>query len=147
CGPWNEKLSLCNDTEYFTRAVLASRKIAFCSDSIAYYRSGNQTLSGKRDKAALESFHFVCDLCVQHILSAENSERTRHACAGLWQFFVYWTYPDASDLVADAEERVRQFGGSNVKLRVSRPLEFLGKVIGWKTAKRVQRAYYAIRYS
>src|SRR5262249_27035955 len=39
-GPWNEKLSLCNDTEYFTRAVLACQKIAFCQDSIAYYRSG-----------------------------------------------------------------------------------------------------------
>jgi hypothetical protein len=56
-GPWNEFLSLNNDTEYFTRILLNSDHIAFCSQAYGYYRSGNVSLSGRCSRMSLESFY------------------------------------------------------------------------------------------
>ena len=146
-GPWNETLSLCDDTEYFTRVILNSSKIAYCPDAYGYYRSGNATQSSRRDRKSLESFFVVCRLCAGHLISFEDSPRSRRACANLWQFFAYWTYPEAPDLVRAAEQNVREYGGADLRMKVSPALEVLSTVVGWKGAKRVQRAYYSLRYS
>jgi len=146
-GPWNEKLNLSNDTEYFTRAVLASSKICFCPDARGYYRSGNPSLSARRDRRAIESHFLVCQLCTEELLAFEDSPRTRHASASLWQFFAYQTYPDAPDLVRLAEEKVTSFGGARLKLKGSPKFRFVEQLAGWKTAKRMQRAYYSLRYA
>lgn len=146
-GPWNEALSLCNDTEYFTRVALNSSKIAYCADACGYYRSGNPTLSGRRDRKSLESFFEVCRLCTGHLLAFEDSPRTRRACGNLWQFFAYWTYPEAPDLVRAAEQRATEMGGTDLRMNISPALELLSTVIGWKGVKRIQRAYYSVRYS
>jgi glycosyltransferase involved in cell wall biosynthesis len=145
-GPWNEALSLSNDTEYFTRAVLSSSKIAFCPSAVGYYRSGNASLSARRDRKALESYFHVCQLCVDELLAAENSNRTRRASANLWQFFAFQTYPDAPDLVRRAEEQVRQLNGTDLKLGGSTALRQVSRFAGWKAARRLQRLYYDLRY-
>jgi glycosyltransferase involved in cell wall biosynthesis len=140
-GPWDERLSLNNDTEYFTRAVLASAKIAFCSDAVGYYRSGNPSLSGRRDRRAIESYFLVCRLCVDELLAFEDSPRTRHACASLWQFFAYSTYPDFPEFVAAAEAQVRSLGGTELQLSGSPLMKLAMRATGWKVAKRMQRIY------
>jgi glycosyltransferase involved in cell wall biosynthesis len=145
-GPWNEQLTLCNDTEYFTRAVLNSRKIAFCAEAQGFYRSGNASLSGRKDRKALESYFRVCELCVEELLAAENSSRTRRASASLWQFFAYQTYPDAPDLVRLAEEKVADLDGTDLRFGGSTTFRFVRGVGGWKTAKRLQKLFYQIRY-
>jgi glycosyltransferase involved in cell wall biosynthesis len=137
-GPWNESLSLNNDTEYFTRVVLNSRRIAYCEPLLGYYRSGNLTLSSNRSRVALESFFLVCELCTAHLLNREDSSRTRQACANLWQHFAYWVYPDAPDLVARAERKVSGLGGSTLRLRGSRAFDAARLVLGWKAARRLQ---------
>src|SRR5262249_12942583 len=39
-GLWTETLSLNNDAEYFTRALLAAERVVFCSGARCHYRSG-----------------------------------------------------------------------------------------------------------
>ena len=146
-GPWNEKLSLNDDTEYFTRAALASSKICFCPEARGYYRSGNASLSARRDRKAIESYFLVCQLCTEELLAFEDSARTRGASAGLWQFFAYQTYPDAPDLVRLAEAKVTSLGGASLELKGSLMFRFVQQIAGWKTAKRMQRAYYSLRYA
>src|SRR5207253_2609504 len=108
-----------NDTEYFARAVINSDGIAYCGSARGYYRSGNSSLSGARSRAALESFRQVCDLCTAHLLTFEDSARTRQACADLWQHFIYWVYPEAPDLIKAAENKVASFGGARLTLKGS----------------------------
>jgi glycosyltransferase involved in cell wall biosynthesis len=139
-GAWHEGLSLNDDTEYFTRVVLASSRIAFCEDAYGYYRSGNASLSGKRSRAALESFYKVCELCTGHLITFEQSDRTREACANLWQHFAYWVYPNAPDLIRSAEANAASFGGASLKLRGSRAFEAARRLVGWKASRRVQLA-------
>ena len=139
-GPWNPSLTLNDDTEYFTRAVLNSDRILFCEAARGYYRSGNTTLSGLRNRSALESFYTVCELCTQHVVSFENSARTRQACANLWQHFAHWVYPEAPDLIRCAENKARSFGGARLKLKGGAAFKIAQQLIGWKAARRLQQA-------
>lgn len=140
-GPWHEALTLNDDMEYFTRTVLASRKIAFCGDSLMYYRSGHESLSGQRGRRALESQFEVIRLSTERLLEREDSPRTRHAAACYWQSFLFMAYPEAPDLVAEAEQRVRDLGGGSRRPSLSRPFVPVHGLLGWKPAVRLQRAY------
>lgn len=143
-GPWNEALSLDDDGEYFARALLAADGIAFCSDAVAYYRSGRPSLSGRRDRAALESQFKVIQLSADRLLDREDSPRTRHAAACRWQGFMYGSYLSAPDLAARAEAEVERLGGGSWELRVSRPIRPIRGLVGWRAAIRLQRAYAAL---
>ena len=140
-GPWHEALTLNNDMEYFTRAVLASTQIAFCRGARWYYRSGNASLSGRRDRRALESQFEVIRLSTERLLARENSPRTRHAAACYWQSFLFLAYPDGRDLVAQAEARVNALGGGSREPGGGAPFRVLRDVFGWKPAVRLQKAY------
>lgn len=144
-GPWNESLSLNNDTEYFTRVIIESARVAFCSEACGYYRSGNPSLSGTRARRGLESFYHACELSTSHLLAAEDSPRVRSASANLWQHFVYWVYPEAPDLVAAAEARVSKLGGSTLPLKGSWAFKASKRLIGWKATRRLQIARSRLR--
>ena len=140
-GPWHEELTLNNDMEYFTRAVLAADKIAFCPDALLYYRSGIESLSKRKDDVALRSQFEVIRLSTERVLAVEDSPRTRHASACYWQTFLFMAYPQVPVLVQEAEERVESLGGGSRKASVSRPLRPVRDLIGWKPAVRLQRIY------
>lgn len=142
-GPWHEELTLNNDMEYFTRAVLASRKIAFCEEARWHYRSGHESLSRQKSDRALQSQFEVIRLSTERVLAVENSTRTRRACACYWQAFLFMAYPRVPELVREAEERVDLLGGGSRKVGVSRPFEPVRDVLGWKAALRLQRLYAA----
>lgn len=139
-GPWNEKLSLINDFDYFSRILLASQGVQFCWGSKSYYRSGNPTsLSGAKSRAAWESALLSLTLGTQTLLAREDSLRTRHACATVFQRFVYDAYPQVPDLVERAETLVRHWGGSDLQPQGGRLFHLLTNHIGWKPTRRLQR--------
>ena len=77
-GPWDERLSLNDDAEYFCRVVLASGHVHFDEQATCYYRStGYGQLSRTRSERALESLLLSLALCIRHLQSVEVSERTR----------------------------------------------------------------------
>jgi glycosyltransferase involved in cell wall biosynthesis len=138
-GNWNEKLSLNDDGEYFCRTILASKGIEFCPEAKSYYRSGiTGSLSGKRSKTGWESAFLSLELCVDRLLSREDTPRTRHASATAFQRFIYSTYPEAIDIVQKAEAKVASLGGSSLKPDGGLVFQILARTIGWKLAKRVQ---------
>ncbi len=138
-GTWDESLSLHDDGEYFCRVVLASRGVKFCWGARSYYRSGLlNSLSRANSQSAIESGFQAIELEIDHLLAAENSDRTRRACATALQRFIYSVYPDAPDLIAKAEKRVESLGGTNLPPSGGSRFLMLSKVVGWKTAKRLQ---------
>lgn len=147
-GPWDESLSLDDDGEHFARVVLAAEAVVFVPDAECYYRSGVEgSLSGRRSRKALESAFRASSLWCRHLLAAEDSPRTRQACADKMQRFVYEYYPDAPDLLARAEALVRGHGGSSVEPHVGgRGFKALSRVVGWKKAKRAKDAFYRMGY-
>jgi len=145
-GPWNETLSVNDDGEFFCRVVLESSGIAFCAGARGYYRAaGAPTLSKRRDSQALASAFTAVDLSCRHLLQRCNSAAALKACATHYQRFAYDAYPQAAELVARAEKRAVELGGSDLRAGGGPAFQMLARGLGWKLSKRAQLAWRALR--
>jgi len=145
-GPWDETLSLNDDGEFFSRVVLAASGIVFCGGARGYYRAAAPgALSKRRDRKALASALTATDLSCRHLLQHCASAAAAKACATQYQRFAYDAYPDALDLVAQAQRRARELGGSELRPGGGRAFQMLSRGFGWKLGKRCQRAWRRLR--
>lgn len=145
-GPWDERLSLDDDGEYFTRVILASRKVRFCSGARTYYRIGNaNSLSWAKSAKAIRSSYLAATLSTERLLEAERSPRTMKASAEKLMSFVYNAHPQETKLIEQAEHRIREFG-----MRVPQPkggviFSLASRLIGWRAAKKMRFPYYVAK--
>ena len=138
-GPWDERLSLINDFDFFSRILLASQGVAFCPEARSYYRSGLLgSLSGRTSRRAWESAFLSAELGTRSLLTREDSPRTRRAAAINWQRLVHSAYPLVPDLVARGETQVRELGGCDLEPGGGSAFQVLRRVFGWKLARRAQ---------
>lgn len=145
-GPWDTRLSLDDDGEYFTRVVLAARGVRDCPEATSYYRSHVAgSLSGQRSAKALRSACLSGVLCARHLLEAEDSARTRRACADMFMRLAFSIYPDCPELVRECEAQAAFYGGSPVKCEGGRMFSIAERMFGWKAAKRMQRIRAQLR--
>jgi glycosyltransferase involved in cell wall biosynthesis len=139
-GPWNAKLSLINDFEFFSRVLCAAKEVLFCPEAVLYYRSGTPgTLSGQKSRAAYESMADSILLGTAQLLARRQDARARLAAANVCQHGVYDLYPHHRDLQRKLEARIKECGGSNVPPFGGRYFHALRPFIGWKLAKRLQK--------
>lgn len=139
-GPWREELTLVNDTDYFARALLAARRVLFCKGARAYYRSGIAgSLSGLKSRKGWESQFEVIGLCQGYLLARDDGERTRRACAMLWQRFAHASYPYAKDLANQAIEHAQSLHHDELTPDGGKTFKFASRVLGWKAARRLQK--------
>ena len=139
-GPWDERLSLTDDFDYFTRVILASRGVRFTAGARLYYRSGlTGALSGRKGSVAAASHLRSLELGISELLAAEDSVRTRRVSSDLFQDAVYAFYPDHPDLLDRARQRVEELGGSSLSPSGPPGFHQLRRVTGWQLARRVQR--------
>ena len=138
-GPWEERLSLNDDGEYFCRVLLYTKKIIFCDNAVTYYRSNiRDSLSRRRDRAAWESALLSHEKCVEALLKAEDSTRTRRACADLYQRLAFATYPTFRELAAKCEEAALRLGGSRQSPDGGLIFRLIRDMFGWKSARMIQ---------
>jgi glycosyltransferase involved in cell wall biosynthesis len=139
-GGWDLRLSLIDDFEFFARILSRSAGLRFAPNARLFYRSGVPgTLSQRKDRKAVESAYLSVLLGTQHLLDAEDSSRTRKACANVLRDFEYTYYPDHSDLRASMRARVAELGGSNLEPDGPPGFHKLRRLTGWKIARRVER--------
>lgn len=138
-GPWQTSLSLNDDGEYFARVILASQSVRFCSAARSYYRSGNRnSLSGRKSVEAWASQYRALALQSQHLLAAEDSDRTRQVCANLMQRFIYEVFPAVPSLRNLATRQVRQLGGATEKPMGGPLFQLMARLVGWRQARQAQ---------
>lgn len=137
-GPWDESLSLNDDGEYFARVMLAARKLVHVEGARSYYRTGmTGSLSRRTDTTALMSLFRSVELTTGHLLAADNSPRTRAACADAWMRTAYEVFPSMSFLADDAEAHARTLGGSRRPLPGSGRFLWAAHFLGWRMARRI----------
>ena len=140
-GVWDERLSLINDFEFFSRVLCHASEVLFCEDAILYYRSGiSGSLSAQMSHEARES---ECDsllMGTSHLLAKRSDPRARLACANVCQHLIFDLYPHYPDLRAKLAARVAECGGAEIKPSGGRYFQMLRPFIGWKLARRLQRA-------
>lgn len=141
-GGWDERLSLIDDFEFFARILARSAGVCFAPQARLYYRSGiTGSLSGRKSRKAVESALLSISLGTGHLLAVENSVRSRRACANIFQSFEYEHYPLHADLRARARMRVGELGGAELEPVGPPNFHRLRKLVGWRCARRVQRAF------
>jgi GT2 family glycosyltransferase len=139
-GGWDERLSLIDDFEFFTRLVLASDGIAHTPSAKLHYRSGLPgSLSAQTSRRAWESAHLSTLLACRHLLARENSLRTRRVAADICQNLVHALYPAHPDLVAGLSAEIRRLGGSRLHPGGGPSFRFLARVLGWRAALRLRK--------
>jgi glycosyltransferase involved in cell wall biosynthesis len=143
-GVWNETLSYNDDSEFFARVLLKSKKIIYCDYSVSFYRRGNpESLGSRKDLKARISEIDSLKLVTDHILNFENSERVRRACAWQYSKIYYSLYPGYKTLRNDIERRLNELD-ANVKFDFGKGFTGrISKFIGWKAARWVR--YYSFK--
>lgn len=138
-GPWDERITLNDDGEYFSRVVLAAKRILYCPGARVYYRSGLKgSLSRRKDSRSLESLILANRLIVDRLLAADGSERSRAAAAYAWKWAAFELYPGRPDLCREAERECRRLGGSPRPMPAGPAFQRLARMLGWKLAKRLR---------
>jgi len=56
-------------------------------------------------------------------------------------------YPQAQDLIHNAEKNVRSLGGCDLKPEGGIMFKVMREVLGWKIAMQLQNLYYRYRYN
>jgi glycosyltransferase involved in cell wall biosynthesis len=136
-GPWDTRLLVDDDGEYFCRVVLASDGVRFVKDARTFYRdSGFSRLSyvGRSDKKVAAHFLSI-QLCISHLLSLEDSERSRSASLKFLQRYMTYFYPDRGDIVIEAQKLAMTLGGQLQVPRLTWKYALIQRLFGWGPAK------------
>ena len=146
-GPWDERLLLDQDGEYFARVVLASKGIR-TTGGINYYRrfvGGSNISSRYNKKANLESALLALNSKASYLGARTNSQAYRQAMSTLYQEIAINAYPNFPDLVSFCEEKVAKTGESPaLPVMGGSLIEMTKKLFGWKSAKRVRQLAHSI---
>lgn len=139
-GGWDERLSLINDFEFFSRVLSVTGEIVYSPNARLYYRSGLAgSLSRQKTRKAAESASLSMLQATAHLIAVEDSARTRRACAGILANFEFEFYPAHPDLRRTIRSRIAELGGSTREPPGSRAFHVLRRWLGWRAARRVQQ--------
>ena len=140
-GPWDTRLSLDDDGEYFCRVVLASNAIRFVADAKVFYREqGSDRLSSiDRSDKKLESQFLSIQLHVSYLRSFEDTERVRTASLTYLQTWFRWFFEERRDLASQLERLAATFGGRLEAPTLPWKYLWIQKLFGWTAAKEVRQ--------
>ena len=146
-GPWDVRLSLDDDGEYFCRVLLASDGTHFVPHGRALYRragSGSMSNLGRSDQA-LDSQFLSMQLHIAYLRSLDDGERVRRACLRYLQRWLIYFYPERPDIVQRAEQLAGLLGGRLEVPRLPWKYAWIQKAFGWGLAKQAWRRLPKIR--
>jgi len=148
-GPWDTRLLVDDDGEYFCRVLLASNNIRFVPESKVYYRaSGSSSLSyiGRSDRKIQAQF-LSMQLRIKYLRSLEESERVRAACVTYLQAWLTHFYPERMDIVEQAQRIARELGGTLKAPPLSWKYSWMKPIFGWHLTKRAQVSLPNLRWA
>jgi glycosyltransferase involved in cell wall biosynthesis len=139
-GPWDTRLSLDDDGEYFSRVVLASEAIRFVPEAKVFYRQaafGSLSSIDQSDKK-LESQFLSMRLHVDYLRSFEESERVRAASVMYLQTW-FGFFEQRPDLARELEQLAAALDGRLEVPRLCWKYLWIQKLFGSTAAKRARQ--------
>jgi GT2 family glycosyltransferase len=139
-GPWDVRLSLDDDGEYFCRVICASESIRFVPSAKVFYRNAAfQRLSTiDRSNQKLASQFLSIKLQIEHILSLDDSDETRAACVQFLQIWLFCFYDFRKDLADDLERLALGLGGRLEVPQLRKKYRWIQQLAGRRAARRAQ---------
>jgi glycosyltransferase involved in cell wall biosynthesis len=139
-GPWDTRLSLDDDGEYFCRVVIVSSGIRFVPAAKSYYRmtsSGSLHIVDQSDKK-LESLWLSMQLHISYLRRLEDSDRAHAACVNYLRSWLLYFYPARPDLIEEAKQLAATLGGKLDLPGVRRKYQWIEQLFGQRAACRAQ---------
>lgn len=139
-GPWDVRMFVDDDGEYFCRVILASDGIRFVPDAKVFYRmspAGRLSNIGYSDKKK-DAMLLSMQLHVRYLRSLEDSDRVRAACLRYLHTWLINFYPERTDIVRELDELARTLGGRLEMPRLRWKYAWITPLFGWGAAKRAQ---------
>jgi len=147
-GPWNEKLTLDDDGEYFCRLVASSEQIMFVKEAKSYYRQWSLgSLSRTKSYDACNSLLLSLTLSIGYLRSLEDSDRTRKASLKLLQTWSHYFYPEKQELVNRMNAFAKELHGELLPPDLGWKYSFIKTILGWQAAKETRDIARKIRLS
>ncbi len=129
-GAWDERLSINQDGEFFSRVLLHASSIKFTNQSLVYYRSGNEgSVSQNGNMKKVSDLLLSYKLYEKNIEAYMDNEIVRNAIACNYLSFIYLFYGKYPDLVSETMDKV-----SDLKLKKN-------PEVGGDTFKRIARIF------
>ncbi len=130
-GPWDERLSMDDDGEYFARVVGASEKVRFVRESKCYYRQSSfRQLSRNMSVRAGLSLMLSAELRIRTLMSIENSDRARSAALSFLQARLPAFYPEKKAAIERLNALASELGGELRPPRLDREARLLQRLFG-----------------
>jgi glycosyltransferase involved in cell wall biosynthesis len=148
-GPWDTRLLVDDDGEYFCRVVLASEGVRFVPEARVYYRSfqsGSLSDIGRSTKK-IEALWLSMRLHIQYLRSQEDSPRVHVACLQYLRDSLIIFYPESPDIVREAAKLAIELGGELGVPPLSWKYSLIEMVFGWGVAKPVLLNSRKLRWS
>ena len=138
-GPWDTRLTCCEDGEYFCRVILASDGIRFVPGAKVFYRSATTSASyiGRSSKKMASQF-LGMKLQISHLRAREDSARVCAACVTCLRSWLHTFYPNRPDLVQEAQHLAASLGGWLFLPKASWKYAWIENVFGFAAAKHTQ---------
>ena len=140
-GPWDERISLDIDGEYFCRVVACSKMVRYIPKAKSYIRTGNSSsisspvnLSDRKLKAQYLSLRSQ----IQTLLSLEDSIITRSACVDLLRDYLIYFYPDQKEILEEMDVLAASLGGRLTIPEIQGKYRMIKNVFGWDVAKKAR---------
>jgi glycosyltransferase involved in cell wall biosynthesis len=149
-GPWDTRLWVDDDGEYFCRVLLASEGVRFVPEARVYYRGpglafGSLSYIG-RSPRKLAAHWLSMQLHVGYLRRLEDSERVRAACLRYMQTSVVYFYPDYPDIIRQAEHLAGELGGRLDPPHLPWKYVWLRVALGWRLTSRIQQLLRQLRW-
>jgi glycosyltransferase involved in cell wall biosynthesis len=138
-GLWDERLIIFNDTEFFTRVVLASKGIQFTAGAKLYYRSGQAgSVSSQRSRESFQSSYLAFCLIGKQMMAYEPSKRVKSLVANMFEHRYHEMYPAFPELGEQYKSMISFYGGATSLPKSSFLYNLSSKLIGWKKTKSIR---------
>jgi glycosyltransferase involved in cell wall biosynthesis len=141
-GPWDTRLLVDNDGEYFFRIVRSSDGVQFVPGAKVFYRVCPNSVSyiGRSDKK-IDAKLLGTKLQIRYLRAMEDSDRVRAACVNYLQTWLHNFYPNRPDLMHEAQQLAESLGGQLSLPRASRKYAWIERLFGFAAAKHTQLFY------
>jgi len=139
-GPWDTRLLVNNDGEYFCRVLLGSDGTRFIPEARVFYRMSDFSRVSYigRSEPKMEALFLSMQLHIGYLRSLEDSERVRTVCVKYLRDWLHHFYPERLDIVRQAEQLAETLGGRLEAPRLSWKYAWIQKAFGWPLAKRAK---------
>ena len=142
--PWDTRLSIAQDTEYFERISLRADKVVTTAAPLVHYRDSLGSVSKGMSRRHAESLFHYCQT-TERTLEIEDSERVRRGIAKQYFATALRLYPDYPDLVDASITRIRHLGNAPGSEAPNAKIGFAIREIGIKNSIRLIKSKQFLR--